>query len=51
MINLLLSAFIIYVIIGIIVEIVRDTTGGTRRAVIALLKQAVAWPFLFKPKE
>lgn len=51
MINLILSAAVIYILIGIAVEIVRDTTGGTRKAVFALLKQAIGWPFLFKSKD
>jgi len=37
--------------IGIAVEIIRDTSGVTRKAVFRILKQAVGWPFLFKSKK
>jgi len=50
MLNWIISAGVIYLLIGIAVEIVRDTSGGTRKAVIALIKQALVWPFLFKTK-
>jgi len=50
MMNLIVSGAIIYLGIGIVVEIVRDTSGGTRKAVLRLLKQAVVWPFMFKSK-
>jgi len=49
--NLIVSTAVIYILIGCVVEIVRDTSGGTRKAVLRLLKQAAVWPFLFKSKE
>lgn len=50
MLNWIISAGAIYLLIGIMVEIVRDTSGGTRKAIIVLIKQALVWPFLFKTK-
>jgi len=50
MIDLIVSALFIYLMIGIVVEIVRDTSGVTRKAVLRILKQAAGWPFLFKSK-